>query len=64
MTEIYFRVQRDGLWETIEMEQLTNAERADVMANRGSQFILDCLNIACGALAKVEKATELPLRFD
>ena len=52
MTGAYLRVKRDGKWESIEVEHLTDEERTSILAN--DTRLLSWLNIACNKLSEAD----------
>ena len=54
MTGAYFRVKRNGKFENIEMEHLTDSERWDLLSTRDVNYILSCLDVACKKLRENE----------
>jgi len=52
MTGAYLRVKRNGKWENIEIEYLTNRERADKFGHDNN--IIQWLNLVCNKLAEIE----------
>lgn len=50
MTGAYLRVQRDGKWQNIEVEYLTNAERHEIFKDRHPEEIIRWMNIVCRTL--------------
>ena len=55
MTGAYLRVKRDGKWEPIEVEDLTDDERKTILGERKSEELLRWLNLTCKALVECEK---------
>ncbi len=53
MTGAFLRVQRDGKWENVEVEHLTDAERESTLAN--DPRLLSWLHLVCGKLAAADK---------
>lgn len=54
MTGAYFRVKRNGKFENIEMEYLTDSERWDLLNARDVNYMLSCLDVACKKLRENE----------
>jgi hypothetical protein len=52
MTGAYLRVQRDGRWQNIEVEHLTNSEREELLKDEN---LMNWLHCVCNALAQIEK---------
>jgi len=45
MTGAYFRVKRNGKFENIELEHLTEIERREILSGRDDQYLLSCIDI-------------------
>ena len=56
MTGAYLRVQRDGKWENLEVEFLTDEERSEMFLDRESDELVRWLNLVCGKLAEIKGA--------
>lgn len=56
MTGAYFRVKRNGKFEIIEIEHLTDEERSNLMKDRDPEFVLSCLNLTC---KKIQENAEI-----
>jgi hypothetical protein len=52
MTGAFLRVQRDGKWQNLEVEHLTDCEREKKLKNDPS--VLSWLHLVCNELARVE----------
>ena len=50
MTGAFLRVEREGKWENIEVEELTDKERADIIGSRSKAEIMDWLDLTCSLL--------------
>lgn len=55
MTGAYLRVKRDGKWEAIEVEHLTDEEREDALAMREPKALLPWINMLCRVVAETER---------
>jgi hypothetical protein len=55
MTGAYFRVNRYGKWESIELEHLTESERANLLKDKDPEFLLSCLDLTCRKLRENEQ---------
>ncbi len=58
MTGIYLRIKRDGKWQAIEVEHLTDEERAFIFIENSERDIikmLEWMNSLCHSLNKAEK---------
>lgn len=53
MTGAYLRVERDGKWQSIEVEYLTFEERAALFAHRDNAELMRWLNMLCDTLNAV-----------
>lgn len=58
MTGAYLRVQRDGKWQSVEIEYLTEAEREVLFKDRSVAELIRWLNVTCEALASIESGIE------
>ena len=54
MTGAYLRVERDGKWETIEVEHLTHKEREEIFKQKSSEEILKWFHLVCESLSRVD----------
>ena len=54
MTGAYFRVQREGKWENIEVEHLTDEERAELFMGKDEAFIMGTLHLMSHRLVETE----------
>ncbi len=52
MTGAYLRVDRNGKWESIEVEHLTDDERRKIFKN--DDFLINWFNLVCARLSGVE----------
>lgn len=50
---VYFRVERDGKWESICFSDLTKDEREKVMENRSEEWLKNMCQIMSESLRKV-----------
>lgn len=55
MTGAFFRVERYGSWENVELEHLTDSERANILHDRDMDFVLSCLDLTCKKLRENER---------
>jgi len=55
MTGAYLRVERNGVWESVEVEHLTDKEREIALLGRGDINLLPWLNLVCLSLKKAEQ---------
>ena len=53
MTRAFLRVERDGKWENIEVEELTKDELEEIIGSRSNAEIMDWLNLTCSVLRAV-----------
>ena len=58
MTGAYLRAKRNGKWQPVEVEYLTDDERKEKFLSRDATEIIDWLNIVCRALVKAEKVLD------
>ena len=56
MTGAYLRVKRDGKWENIEVEHLTDKERELVLPI--NDRLINWLHLVCNSLAQIEPLLE------
>ena len=47
MTNAYVRIQREDKWQNVEIEYLTDEERAELFKERDSEEVLRWLNFMC-----------------
>jgi hypothetical protein len=52
MTGAFLRVQRDGKWQNVEVEHLTDSEREKLLSN--DPRLMAWLHVVCNELARVE----------
>jgi hypothetical protein len=52
MTGAYLRVKRDGKWQNLEVEHLTDEEREELLKN--DPRLIQWLNLACHKLVETE----------
>ncbi len=50
MTGAYLRIEREGKWENIEVEYLTDQERETIFKSRKNDELIRWLNIVCNKL--------------
>lgn len=60
MTGAYLRVQRNGKWESIEVEYLTDNERRSIFSRKSTEVLLDWLHMTCRALRENEQLIDAP----
>lgn len=51
VTGAYLRVKRNGCWENVEVEHLTDAERLHIFSERTTAEVLRWLDLVCNTLA-------------
>ena len=51
MTGAYLRVKREGRWTNVEVEYLTNEERAGIFKGKTKEEVLRWFDLVCKALA-------------
>jgi hypothetical protein len=56
MTGAYLRVRRNGKWENVEVEHLTDEERYAAFKNRPHMELMNWLHTVCNRLADIENA--------
>lgn len=56
MTGAYLRVYRDGKWQNIEVEHLSEAELMDAMKHREKEEIIRWLHMVCRTVAHMDDA--------
>ena len=47
MTGAYLRIQREGKWQNVEIEYLSDAERAELFKEADREELLKWLNFMC-----------------
>ena len=47
MTGAYLRIQREGKWQNVEIEYLTDAERRELFKEANNEELLKWLNFMC-----------------
>ena len=52
MTGAYIRVQRNGTYENVEVEYLTDSEREETFTYRTPEELINWLNLVCKELTK------------
>jgi len=55
MTGAWLRVERNGKWENIEVEYLTEEELDEIIGSRSSCEIMDWLKMTCKMLRTIEE---------
>ena len=55
MTGAYLRVERDGKWENIEVEHLTEEELDEIIGSRHKDEVMDWLKMLCERLKYIEE---------
>jgi hypothetical protein len=58
MTGAFLRVERDGKFENVEIEHLTEAELEEKFLTRSPEELVSWLKLMCYALQKVEPLLE------
>ena len=58
MTGAYVRVERDGKWESLEVEYLTNDERTERFADSNVDEVVMWLDCVCKSLVEAEALLE------
>jgi len=58
MTGAFLRVEREGKWENIEVEHLTEIELSEIIGSRNKDEIMNWLKMTCNALRFAEKVVE------
>ena len=56
MTGAFLRVEREGKWENIEVEYLTEDELNEIIGSRSKAEIIDWLSLTCSMLRLAETA--------
>ena len=54
MTGAYIRIERDGKWQNIEVENLTVEERKEVFKGREPEELLRWIDMLCQAVCALE----------
>lgn len=54
MTGIYYRVERDGKTETIELEYLTDTELMDVLKDASESYLISIVAVILGTASREE----------
>jgi hypothetical protein len=54
MTGAYMRVKRDGKWENIEVEFLTDKEREETFRHRDNSELRKWINLLCKTLTRID----------
>jgi hypothetical protein len=54
MTGAYLRVERDGKWENVEVEHLTEDELKAKFLTRSPEELVSWLNMTCSFLRKLQ----------
>jgi hypothetical protein len=52
MTGAYCRVKRDGNWQSLQVEELTDAERREIFAGSPADELLRWIDMLCHELQK------------
>ena len=55
MTGAFLRVEREGKWENIEVEHLTESELDEIIGSRSKSEIMDWLKRTCKVLVLAEE---------
>lgn len=56
MTNLFFRVQRNGSWESVELEHCTPEERQEQFAKIPRLELVRWLDAVCDTLAELDRA--------
>ncbi len=56
MTGSFLRVEREGKWENIEVEHLTDVELDEIIGARDKAEIMDWLSLTCSVIRLAEEA--------
>jgi len=56
MTGAFLRVEREGKWENIEVENLTEDELDDIIGSRSKAEIMGWLDLTCSVLRLCDAA--------
>ena len=56
MTGSFLRVEREGKWENIEVEHLTDIELNEIIGSRSKEEIMDWLLFTCSVIRFADKA--------
>jgi len=56
MTGAFLRVEREGKWENIEVEHLTEIELNEIIGSRSKAEIMDWLLLTCSVIRLAEEA--------
>jgi hypothetical protein len=54
MTGAYLRVEREGKWQNIEVEQLTEEELKEKFLKREPEELVNWMSMLCGYLRRIE----------
>ncbi len=57
MTGIYFRAERNGKWENVELEDLTPEERHMYLDNFSNESLLKTIDLLCNILSNIKVLT-------
>ena len=58
MTGVYIRVERDGKWQNLEIEHLTDKERNMILLDGGDERLMQWLHLVCNKLSEMEGTFE------
>ena len=47
MTNAYVRIMREGIWQNVEIEYLTDGERLELFKESSTEDVLKWLNFMC-----------------
>ena len=56
MTGAFLRVEREGKWENVEIEHLTEVELNEIIGPRSKSEIMDWLSLTCSMLRLADTA--------
>ena len=61
---IYFRVERDGRWQSICLSDMTEDEIDKVMENKNRNFCLSCVKILAKKLREIGDQFDIVDKFE
>lgn len=50
LSGVFFRIERDGKWQSIDFSDMTAAERGDVLKGKDELFLKNLCNVLADAL--------------
>ena len=56
ITGAFLKVERDGKWENVEVENLTEEELNDIIGVRSNEEIMNWMHLMCSALRLADAA--------